>query len=277
MQSPSQDHSPLPLAKKAGPILPRADAPEIVLGGFVFSAANPPQGPGLFALTRRIGDFLYPVLIGEAENMAAAVEERRAEDPVLAAGLADGLCWMARDNARIRVHVLRELVGKYDPPLNVEHRKGRAAPEIAALVPDRAKNLPAGEAELGAAKIEVSEEELRDLVRAFYETALVDPAIGPVFKRSVADWEHHFMLAADFWSRSLLGTTRYTGSPFTPHLSLNLKPEFFERWIELFKSAASSRLKPAAARAAISKVEHMGVCFQAGLFPPKIPARENLP
>ncbi len=215
------------------------------------------------------------MLIGEAENMAAAVEKLHADEPVLAAGLADGLCWMARDTPRMRVHVLRELVGKYDPPLNVEHRKGRAAPEIAALAPDRAKNLPPGEAEHGAARIEVSEEELRDLVRAFYEQALVDPVIGPVFKRNVADWEHHFMLAADFWSRSLLGTTRYTGSPFTPHLSLNLKPAFFERWIALFKIAAASRLQPAAAHAAISKVEHMSVCFQAGLFPPKLPEREQ--
>jgi truncated hemoglobin YjbI len=277
MQPSSQRHdtSPLPAAHKAGPNLPRADAPEIQLGGFIFTAGDPPRSAGLFALTRRIGDFLYPVLIGEAEDMAAAVEKLHADEAVLAAGLADGLCWMARDPARMRVHVLRELVGKYDPPLNVEHRKGRAAPEIAALAPDRSKDLPAGEAEHGAAGIEVSEEELRDLVRAFYEQALVDPVIGPVFKRNVADWEHHFMLAADFWSRSLLGTTRYTGSPFTPHLSLNLKPEFFERWVALFKIAAASRLKPVAARAAISKVEHMSVCFQAGLFPPKMPAREQ--
>ena len=275
MQSPSQRSFTLAAGEKGGTDPAATDAPEILFGGFVFTAGDPPQSAGLFALTRQIGDFLYPVLIGEADNMAAAVEKLHADEAVLAAGLADGLCWMARDPARMRVHVLRELVGKYDPPLNVEHRKGRAAPEIAALAPDRGKNLPAGEAEHGAARIEVSEEELRDLVRAFYEQALVDPAIGPVFKRSVADWEHHFMLAADFWSRSLLGTTRYTGSPFTPHLSLNLKPEFFERWIALFKIAAASRLKPAAALAAISKVEHMSVCFQAGLFPPRMPAREQ--
>jgi hypothetical protein len=136
MQSLSQDHSPMPLAQKAGPILPRADAPEILFGGFVFTAGDPPPSAGLFALTRRIRDFLYPVLIVEAENMAAAVEKLHADEPVLAAGLADGLCWMARDNAR-------------------------------------------------------------------------------------------------------------------------------------------SRLKPAAAQTAISKVEHMSVCFQAGLFPPKTPAREH--
>jgi truncated hemoglobin YjbI len=261
-------HSPLPAPHKAGPILPRADASEIAFAGFVFTAGDPPASSGLFALTRRIGDFLYPVLIGEAEDMSAALEQLHLDEPVLAAGLADGVYWMARAPARMRLHVLRELVGKYDPPLNVEYRKGRAAPEIAALAADRGKNLPAGEAEHGAARIEASEEEIRALVESFYETALVDPLIGAVFKRSIADWEHHFKLAADFWSRSLLGTTRYNGSPFTPHLSLNLKPEFFDRWIALFKAAAKN-LQPAAASAAIAKVEHMSVCFQAGLFPHK--------
>jgi truncated hemoglobin YjbI len=269
------NHSPLPSPHKAGPILPRANAPEIAFAGFVFTAGDPPALPGIFVLTRRIGDFVYPVLMGEAEDMAAALEKLHLDDPVLAAGLADGACWMARAPERMRVHVLRELVGKYDPPLNVEHRKGRAAPEIAALASDRGKDLPAGEAEHGAARIEASEDEIRALVQGFYETALVDPLIGAVFKRNIADWEHHFKVAADFWSRSLLGTTRYNGSPFTPHLSLNLKPEFFERWIALFKAAATNHLQPAAASMAIAKVEHMSVCFQAGLFPARIAAAEN--
>jgi truncated hemoglobin YjbI len=276
MQPPSHphDHLPLPLAQKAGPIFPRAEsAGEIVFAGFIFSAGDPPHSGGLMVLTRRIGAFLYPVPIGEDEDMAAALEQAGRDEKVLAAGLADGVFWMARDNARQRHYISRDLVGKYDPPLNVEFRKGRAAPEIAALVPDRAGDSVKGEAERGAEPIEVSEAELRELVRAFYEEALKDPLIGPVFERSVADWEHHYDIVQKFWSRALLGTTRYTGSPFTPHLSLHFKPEFFERWIALFKTIAERHLKPAAARAAISRVEHMSVCFQAGLFPPEIPAR----
>ena len=271
-----KNHSPMPMAQKAGPIFPRADSSDIIFGGFAFSAGDAPHSGGLFALTRRIGDFLYPVLIGEAENIATAVEQCRHDEPALAAGLADGLFWMARDNARQRNHILRDLVGKYDPPFNVDYRKGRAAPEIAALAPDRAANLFPGEAEHGAEAIDVSEAELAALVRAFYAEATKDPLIGPVFARNVADWDHHFDLVQSFWSRALLGTTRYTGSPFTPHLSLNLKPEFFDRWIGLFKIMAERHLKPAAARVAIARVEHMSVCFQAGLFPPTIPARETL-
>jgi truncated hemoglobin YjbI len=268
------DRSPLPLAQRAVPVFPRAESgEEILFAGFAFSAGDPPRSGGLFVLTRRIGEFLYPVLIGEAEDMAATLEQAHQDEPVLAAGLADGVFWMARDNFRQRNHILRDLVGKYDPPLNVDYRKGRAALEIAALVPDRASDLIKGEAEHGAEPVEVNEEELRELVRDFYAEALKDPLIGPVFARNVADWDHHFDLVQGFWSRALLGTTRYAGSPFTPHLSLHLKPEFFDRWIALFKTAAERHLQPAAARVAIARVEHMSICFQAGLFPPKMPAQ----
>jgi truncated hemoglobin YjbI len=276
MQSEPHRHdpSPLPAARRAGPILPRADATAVAFAGFAFRPGEPPAAPGLFALTRRIGEFLYPVLFAEAEDMAAELSRLREAEPVIAGGLADGCFWSARDNARQRKHVLRDLVGKYDPPLNEDFRMGRAAPEISALVPDRAKNLPVGEAEHGAQAVEAGEDEIKAMVRAFYSEAMEDPLIGPLFKSHVSDWEHHFEIVQNFWSRSLLGTARYTGSPFTPHLAMNLKPEFFDRWVALFKKNAEANLKPAAARVAIARVEHMSVCFQAGLFPPKIPHKE---
>jgi len=260
------DHSPLPPAQKPGPILPLAGTSKVSFAGFVFTAGDPPPEGGLFVLTRRIGEFLYPLLFGHSDNMAAAVEAVFVAEPTLAAGLAEGLFWTIRASARPRAHILRDLVGKYDPPLNIEHRKKPAAPEIEALVGDRATGLPE-EAASATEKIEVSEAELAAMVRGFYAEALQDPLIGPVFSQSVVDWEEHFELVQAFWSRTLLGTTRYGGSPFTPHLNLRLKPEFFERWVSLFRGAAQKQLPPAAARAAIAKVEHMSVCFQAGLFP----------
>ncbi len=88
--SQRQDQSPLPMARKPGPALPRAGAEEISFGGFVFSAGDAPEAGGLFVLTRRIGEFLYPVLIGEAENIALALEKLHLDEPVLGAGLCDG-------------------------------------------------------------------------------------------------------------------------------------------------------------------------------------------
>ncbi len=275
MDSPRHDHSPLPAPHRAASLFPRADAAEVAFGGFAFVTGDPPASAGIFVLTRRIGDFLYPVLFVEAQEMAAEAARLRVAEPMLAAGLADGCFWFARENQRLRRHALRDLVGKYDPPLNEDFRRGRAAPEIAALVPDRAKNPPAGEAEHGAEAIDVSEAELKAMVRAFYTEAKEDPLIGPVFARHVADWDSHFEIVQNFWSRTLLGTARYAGSPFTPHLSMNLKPEFFDRWVALFRKNAEANLKPAAARMAIARVEHMSVCFQAGLFPPKLPEKET--
>ncbi len=247
--------------------LPRAGATEISLAGFAFSAGGAAPAPGLFVLTRRIGDLLYPVLLGEGENIAAALAALNAEDPALSKGLADGFFVMPRASARQRQHILRELIGKFNPPLNIEGRKGRAAAEIAALVQDRAEGEFPVETAFADEPVEVSEEELNRLVRQFYGKALQDELIGPVFNSHVSDWEHHFEIVQNFWSRAMRGTSRYQGSPFAPHLGMKLKPEFFTRWVALFRETATEVLKPAAARSAIARAEHMSKAFQAGLFP----------
>jgi truncated hemoglobin YjbI len=264
--------SALPPAAAAGPLLPRADKAVPAFGGYHFSAgAVPAETSGVFVLTRQVGDFLYPVLIGQAQDIATALADFKTQNSALAQEI-DGWLWMERAHARQQSHIVRELIGKFHPPLNTEHRKGRAATEIAALVPDRAIDL-GGTAAVQhlAAEISVTEEELVRLVREFYTLAQADPLIGPVFNCTIVDWEKHYEVVHDFWSRTLLGTTRYKGNPFTPHLTLHLKPEYFDRWIELFKSTAQSVLQPVAAQRAIAKVEHMSTCFQAGLFLPSLP------
>lgn len=254
-----------PTAK--GPLLPRVADPQPELGGFRFTRGELPHTAGLYVLTRRIGDFLHPVVIAAAEDMAedAAVVALREG---AAAKLVDGALWMDRPQARQRMEILRDLVRSYNPPLNTEHRTRRATPEIAALVPDRAENDPslAQPTDLVAALTD-TEADLDRLVRRFYAIAMEDELIGPVFRRAVGDWEHHFRIVRDFWSKSLLGTTRYNGTPFAAHLGLDLKPAFFDRWLEIFRTTARQELSGPAADRAIAKVEHMSACFQAGLFP----------
>lgn len=248
--------------------MPQTGAIE-TFGGFAFASGPAPEAPGLFVLTRRIGDALHPLLFGESESIAAALDALRA-DPALSRGLADGVYFMERGNARQRAHILRDLVKKYNPPLNVADRTARAAPELVALVPDRAEgDFP----EVLAEPVEVSEADLDRLVRVFYGRALEDEVIGPVFRGHVSDWEHHFEIVQNFWSRAFLRTQRYAGGPFAPHLGLNLRPEHFVRWVALFRETAEAELKPAAARDAIARVEHMSAAFQAGLFPFETGAR----
>jgi truncated hemoglobin YjbI len=245
-----------------------AGYPEAVFGGFTFRGDAPPEAAGVYVLARRIGDVLYPVLIGETERLATTTAEIAGPAGAYA-DYVDACFWIERSLARQRAYMVRDLVGKYDPPLNVEHRKGRAAPEIAALVPDHASYLAGGSSDAAAEPIVVSKGEIARLVREFYADAMADPMIGPVFRRSVADWDGHLQVVQEFWSHALLGATGYGGNPFSPHLPLRLKPEYFDRWLDLFRTTATRVLQPAAARRAIGKVEHMSECFQAGLFLPK--------
>ncbi|MGA7807996.1 group III truncated hemoglobin [Bradyrhizobium sp.] len=260
--------TPTNAASAAGTPLPRAHDSEPELRGFRFASTPLPHAAGVYALTRRIADLIYPVLISESEDIAAdaaAVEAREAA----AMKVIDGQLWMARPQARQRMQIVRDLIGVYNPPLNVDHRTRHAAPELAALVPDRAENDPALARPTDlAADLSLSEADLDRLVRHFYARATKDELIGPVFGRAVADWEHHFETIRGFWSKTLLGTQRYTGNPFSAHISLDLRPEFFDRWLDLFRLTARDELPRAAADRAIAKVEHMSSCFQAGLFLP---------
>ncbi|MFG1297606.1 group III truncated hemoglobin [Xanthobacter variabilis] len=253
-----------------GPNLPSASAGKADFGGVSFVAApKAPARPGIFILTRSIGDLAYPAYIGEAEDMALAEEAVRAALPAETA-VTDGLFYMERPNARLRAHALHDLVGKYDPPLNTTGRKGPAAPELAALIADRADVWPNGARKQLASEIHVTEADLDRLVREFYAAAGQDPQLGPIFARAIPDWEEHYRIVQNFWSRALLGTGRYTGNPFSAHISLQLKPEHFTRWVALFTQTARRVLEPAAADRAIAKVEHMSTCFQAGLFLPPV-------
>lgn len=264
-ESPARPHGPVVA------VLPRADDPAPYLAGFAFSAEAPPAGAaGVFVLTRRVGDTAYPIYVGECDDIPAAIAAYGEADPGGFAE-ADGCLWTERTQARLRAQMARDLIGKYHPPRNVEHRNGMAAPEIASLMLDRFQPDGAtGASVVPAGEIAATEEELAHLVDHFYVAARQDELIGPVFERRVPDWDAHSRTVRDFWSRAILRTQRYNGTPFTPHLSMGLKPEHFVRWIELFKLSAAATLRPEAAAFAVAKVEHMAKCFQTGLFLPPI-------
>jgi hemoglobin len=81
-----------------------------------------------------------------------------------------------------------------------------------------------------------TEEEISLLVHSFYARARKDPGLGPIFEANVHDWDAHFVQMTDFWSGNLLGTGRFRGMPMPKHMALpNLKPQLFERWLQLFK------------------------------------------
>lgn len=76
------------------------------------------------------------------------------------------------------------------------------------------------------------------LVRRFYQRAIPDPLLGPVFQAFGVDWAAHVPLLVAFWSRELLGEPGWTGNVAAAHRRvLDLAPfgaAELDRWVELF-------------------------------------------
>ena len=115
--------------------------------------------------------------------------------------------------------------------------------------------------------MDVTEDQITNLVQTFYASAREDEMLSPVFAAAIADWDDHLKIVADFWSHALLGTSRYGRHPFPAHLTLPIKPEHFDRWLALFLVAADATLSPAGAQQAKARAQHMINSFRVGLFP----------
>lgn len=127
-----------------------------------------------------------------------------------------------------------------------------------------------------------SEQDIVDLVHAFYAKVRSDALLGPVFAAHVGDWDHHLARIADFWSSVLLGTGRYTGTPMQKHAVLpELRPELFERWLTLFDETAAlqpnreltTRAGAAARRIASSLWYGHQMTQRPGEMPTSLPSR----
>lgn len=119
----------------------------------------------------------------------------------------------------------------------------------------------------GGTNATVSEEQIATLVRVFYDSARADEKLAPVFASAINDWDSHLVIVQNFWSHALLGTSRYKGHPFPPHMSLPIEPDHFDRWLALFVTAAEQTLPAEAAARAKARAHHMTDSFRVGLFP----------
>lgn len=108
---------------------------------------------------------------------------------------------------------------------------------------------------------------IEQMVRSFYRRGLADAVLGPIFRDAIHDWEAHIRLVTDFWSNSILGTGRYKGNAFAPHMKLRFEPEAFDNWLSAFEPAARETLEPEDADKAIRIARHMVQSYRAGLFP----------
>lgn len=112
------------------------------------------------------------------------------------------------------------------------------------------------------------EREIGALVDRFYELARLDPVLGPVFERRVADWDRHLRAMRDFWSSVVYHTGRYAGRPLEVHRAIpEIRAEHFPRWLDLWRrtvdevvrSDAKGPLKEYAARMATNMSARIGL------------------
>jgi hemoglobin len=108
---------------------------------------------------------------------------------------------------------------------------------------------------------------IANLVRSFYGKARQDALLGPIFNGQVDDWDVHLRVVADFWSKVLLETKRYSGHAYVAHVPLPIEPQHIEHWLALFAETVKATLPSPYAEKALAKAQMMGESFKAGLFP----------
>ncbi len=113
----------------------------------------------------------------------------------------------------------------------------------------------------------VNEEMIVNLVHTFYGKVRTDPLIGPIFERVIEDWDPHLAKMCDFWSSVMLMSGRYKGNPMIAHMRLKMvRPEHFERWLELFTQTAAEVCPAAAADAFVGRANNIARSLQLGMF-----------
>lgn len=105
-----------------------------------------------------------------------------------------------------------------------------------------------------------SREDVKQLVDSFYSKVRLDELIGPIFNDvAKVDWDEHLPKLYNFWEDLLFGTDNYSGRPFPPHMKLGLKPEHFERWLQLFDQTVDEKftgLKAEEIKARAHRIAH---------------------
>jgi hemoglobin len=115
---------------------------------------------------------------------------------------------------------------------------------------------------------EITEDQLTQVVAAFYARVRRDPELGPIFNGAVEDWDEHLQTLARFWSSVMLTTGRYKGNPLAAHMKHveAISPALFGRWLTLWRETTTELLPPASARQLQAKAERIAESLQLGLF-----------
>ncbi len=111
----------------------------------------------------------------------------------------------------------------------------------------------------------IDQDGIAALVDAFYGRIQEDPELGPVFARTITDWDPHLATMRRFWSSVMLGTGSYSGTPMHKHARLDgLTPELFQRWLALFDATAAELFAPVQAAAFSAPAHRIAKSLELG-------------
>lgn len=93
--------------------------------------------PGVYVYSLYIDGKHQAVYIGESEDVGHRMNRHREKKYYPVQQFHHIHCLPVRDGEKTRKHIKKTLIAVYNPPLNIWHRTGPAAPEITCIFPDR--------------------------------------------------------------------------------------------------------------------------------------------
>ena len=107
-----------------------------------------------------------------------------------------------------------------------------------------------------------SRDDLDRLLTAFYERAMIDPLLEPVFTASQMVLATHLPRIVSFWEVTLLHEGDYSGRPMQIHRDLvetaGLRTVHFGRWLAIWNDTVSAMFSGPVADKAITDAARMG-------------------
>lgn len=117
--------------------------------------------------------------------------------------------------------------------------------------------------------------DIERLLTAFYDVALRDEVLGPVFDAAGMDLATHLPRIVGFWERGLLGSGVYTGRPMQVHQRLadeaGLLPEYFERWLVLWRQTVTELFDGPVAELAMAQAVRASVGMRRAIWAAAVP------
>jgi hemoglobin len=111
----------------------------------------------------------------------------------------------------------------------------------------------------------IDETMIENLVRSFYDSARLDPLIGPIFEAKVHDWNAHIRQICDFWSSTLMKSGRYRGQPMVAHMPLGVETTHFDRWLQIFNETVREICPPDAASQFLERAYRIAESLELGI------------